>query len=100
MNTVNGTAVAAPRVIMALVQQRQLDSGGVLRPECLRERVRDLGDPRPVFILRQLHKDKRITFSHVGSCNFFANKFREAQKKKKEYDKKGADQRGDKVGNY
>ncbi len=78
VHTVNGTAVAVPRLIMALCEQGQLQSGAVAVPGPLQKHL------RWAEVLRQLHKKRRLQLTYVQSPKFFTDKFRKALNEKEQ----------------
>ncbi len=78
VHTVNGTAVAVPRIIMAICEQNQMPNGCVALPEKLRPYMRG------VEVLQPEPKKKRVHFKYVQSPRYFAAKFAAAEADGKE----------------
>ncbi len=76
VHTVNGTAIAAPRLMMALCEQNQLESGGVFLPRPLQ------GYMRGVDVLRQVSKKNRLNLVYVQSPRYFVEKCEKKKRKK------------------
>ncbi len=72
VHTVNGTAVAVPRLMMALCEQHQVNGGAVALPEGLHKYMR--GDK----FLRQVHKKNRLHLMYVQSPRYFSEKLKRA----------------------
>ena len=63
-HTVNGTACAVPRMIIAICEQMQLENGSVVIPEVLRPYMRgqEVMEPKP--------KKLRPNFQFITSANY------------------------------
>jgi len=64
-HTVNGTACAVPRMIIALCEQLQTSRGNVAVPQVLRPYLRQRE------VLQGLPKKERLNLTYVSSANFF-----------------------------
>lgn len=64
-HTVNGTACAVPRMIIAICEQNQLENGSVAIPEVLRPymRNREVIEPKP--------RKQRLNFTYITSAKYF-----------------------------
>jgi len=67
-HTVNGTACAIPRMIIAICEQMQLENGNVIIPDVLRQYMRGQE------IMEAKSRKARPNFFYITSANFFNKK--------------------------